>query len=123
MSIQSKNSVIVPPGAARDPNHRRDAVLPTYHEHQLLLERRNAESNGYEVPLDSVDAAAYIGSSVNSLISLALAEEIPAHPVVGGSWNFYVSELNEWLAKDAGRAAENHPFRPHMRRETEHELR
>jgi hypothetical protein len=84
MHVNKKNSVTVCPIAACNALPR-EADSPTSHEHQLLLERRGAEANGYAVPLDSGEAAAYIGSSLSCVISLARAGEIPAHPVAGDS--------------------------------------
>jgi hypothetical protein len=103
---------------APNPAPARQADSPTSHDHQLLLERRGAEANGFEMPLDSGEAAAYIGAGLSDLISLVLAGEIYAHPVAGGAWTFYVSELNEWLAKNADHAVEDLLHTPHVERGT-----
>ena len=75
-----------------------EAVAASPHEHRLLLERRRAEANGYEVPLDLEEAAAYTGLSSGGVISRVLDGGMPAHAVACESWIFYSSELKEWLA-------------------------
>jgi excisionase family DNA binding protein len=69
-------------------------------EEQRFLERRRAQALGYELPLNTKEAAAYIGLHAKTVERMARCDEIPAHPISGvrrKTWKFYPSELDAWL--------------------------
>jgi excisionase family DNA binding protein len=72
----------------------------TAHEEQRFLEQRRAQALGYELPLNTREAAAYIGLHWKTVERMAREGTIPAHPVSGvrrKTWRFYASELDAWL--------------------------
>ena len=72
----------------------------TVSEAQRFLERRQAQVLGYEVPLNTREAAAYIGLHPKTVERMAREGTIPAHPVSGvrrKTWRFYASEMDAWL--------------------------
>lgn len=107
MSIGNESSVAARPDTTPGATLLRKPDAPTHHEHQLLVERRRAEANGYELPLDSREAATYADLSMDTLISLAIAGQIPALPAGEDSWIFCISELNDWLATHGKPIAED----------------
>lgn len=65
-----------------------------------FLERRRAQELGYEMPLNTEEAAAYIGYRKKTVERTAGNGGIPAHPASGvrrKTWKFYASELEGWL--------------------------
>jgi excisionase family DNA binding protein len=89
--------------AVVDPQSRGDVNTPTSPSSQdirRLLERRHAQELGVELPLNTEEAAAYIGMHPNTVDRMARAGEIPANLVSGvhgKKWSFYPSELDVWL--------------------------
>ena len=77
-----------------------ETLSPTSHELRRFTERRRAQDLGYELPLDTSEAAEYVGFHRKSVERMARLGEIPAHPVSGvlrKTWRFYPSELDSWL--------------------------
>jgi excisionase family DNA binding protein len=73
-------------------------------------ERQRARRLGVELPLNTREAAEYIGYHPKTVEKMARAGEVPAHPASGvrrKTWKFYVSELDRWL-----RAKVHSPRRP-----------
>lgn len=73
---------------------------PASRELTRFLERRRAQELGLELPLNTREAAEYVGRHQKTVERMARAGEIPAHPVSGvrrKTWRFYVSELDSWL--------------------------
>jgi excisionase family DNA binding protein len=69
-------------------------------EAQRFLERQRAQALGYELPLNTREAAAYAGLHRKTVERMARCGEIPAHPVSGvrrKTWKYYPSELDEWI--------------------------
>jgi excisionase family DNA binding protein len=69
-------------------------------EAQRFLERQRAQALGHELPLNTKEAAAYVGLHPKTVERMARAGEIPAHPVSGvrrKTWKYYPSELDDWL--------------------------
>lgn len=67
---------------------------------QRFLERQRAQALGYELPLNTREAAAYVGLHWKTVERMARFGEIPAHPVSGvrrKTWKYYPSELDAWL--------------------------
>lgn len=72
----------------------------TTQEVQRFFERRRAQALGYELPLDTREAAAYVGFHQKTIERMARQGLIPAYPVSGvrrKTWRFYPSELDAWL--------------------------
>ena len=79
---------------------RTKRVSPTNAALSRLIERRRAQELGHELPLNTVEAAAYIGFHPKSVEKMARLGEIPAHPASGAqrkTWRFYRSDLDSWL--------------------------
>lgn len=77
-----------------------EGIVPTARELQRFLERRRAQELGYELPINTVEAADYVGLHPKTVERMARAGEIPAHPASGvrrKTWKFYSSELDAWL--------------------------
>ncbi len=73
---------------------------PTAHEVAQLIERRQLEQLGDELPITAAEAADYVGVPLKQLERLASRGEIPARSVgviQVPEWNFYPSELDCWL--------------------------
>jgi excisionase family DNA binding protein len=69
-------------------------------EAQRFFERHRAQALGYELPLNTREAAAYVGLHPKTVERMAREGTIPAHPVSGvrrKTWRFYASELDAWL--------------------------
>jgi excisionase family DNA binding protein len=69
-------------------------------ELRRFLERRRAQELGYEMPLNTGEAASYVGYHKKTVERTARDGEIPAHPASGvrrKTWKFYASELDAWL--------------------------
>jgi hypothetical protein len=88
MLVEDENSVAPRPETTPRAGLLSEADAPTPHEHLLLLERRRAEADGYEVPLDSEEAAAYIGSSLSTVIDLVLTGGHPCASSRRGGLDF-----------------------------------
>lgn len=79
---------------------RTEQVSPTSAELRRFNERRRAQELGYELPLNTKEAANYIGFHPKSVERWARLGEVPAHPASGNrrkTWKYYASELDEWL--------------------------
>jgi excisionase family DNA binding protein len=77
-----------------------EAVPPNSRDSRRFIERSRAHELGYELPLNSREAAAYVGLHPKTVERMARMGEIPAHPVSGvrrKTWKFYPSELDAWL--------------------------
>ena len=73
---------------------------PGARELHRFLERRRAQELGYAMPLNTEEAASYVGYPKKTIERMARNGEIPAHPASGVSrktWNFHASELAAWL--------------------------
>jgi excisionase family DNA binding protein len=69
-------------------------------EVQRFFERRRSQALGYELPLNTREAAAYVGLHPKTVERMARQGLIPAHPVSGvrrKTWRFFPSELDAWL--------------------------
>ena len=83
---------------------------PSSRDLTRFIERRRAQKLGYELPLNTREAADYVGFHRKTIERMARAGEIPAHPASGvrrKTWKFYASELDSWL-----RAKVHSPRRP-----------
>jgi excisionase family DNA binding protein len=79
---------------------RTEKLYPTDSQLSRLLERRRALELGYELPLNTEEAALFVGFNSKTVERMARSGEIPAHPASGicrKTWKFYPSELDEWL--------------------------
>jgi excisionase family DNA binding protein len=88
-------------------------VFPTSRELQRFIERKRYQELGYELPMNSKEAAAYIGYHQKTVERMARNGEIPAHPASGvrrKSWKFYPSELDAWLRSRV--SSPRHPCSP-----------
>jgi excisionase family DNA binding protein len=82
-------------------------------ELRRFLERRRAQELGYEMPLNTEEAAAYVGYHKKTVERMARDGEIPAHPASGvrrKTWKFYASELDAWLRGKI--SSSRHPCSP-----------
>jgi excisionase family DNA binding protein len=101
-----------PPSAV---NQRRrisqvETVPPTSRDLTRFTERCRALDLGYELPLNTREAADYVGFHPKTMERMAREGEVPAHPASGvlrKTWKFYPSELDTWL-----RAKVNSPRHP-----------
>ena len=87
-----------------------ETVPPTSRDLTRFTERCRARDLGYELPLDTREAASYVGFHPKTVERMARMGEIPAHPVSGvrrKTWKYYPSELDPWL-----RAKVNSPRHP-----------
>jgi excisionase family DNA binding protein len=69
-------------------------------EVERFFERRRAQALGFEMPLTTREAAAYVGLHPKTVERMARCGEIPAHPASGvrrRTWRYYPSELDLWL--------------------------
>ena len=83
----------------RKDRNQPDAV-PTDADLTRFLERRRAQELGFELPMKTEEAAAYVGYHQKTVERMARMGEIPAHPVSGvrrKTWKFFPSELDAWL--------------------------
>src|ERR1017187_3276070 len=91
-----------PPSAV---NQRRrisqvETVPPTSRDLTRFTERCRALDLGYELPLNTREAADYVGFHPKTMERMAREGEVPAHPASGvlrKTWKFYPSELDTWL--------------------------
>jgi excisionase family DNA binding protein len=75
-------------------------AVPTNADLTRFLERRRAQELGFELPMNTEEAAAYVGYHPKTVERMARMGEIPAHPVSGvrrKTWKFFPSELDAWL--------------------------
>lgn len=75
-------------------------TVATNAELSRFLERRRAQRLGFELPMKTEEAAAYIGYHPKTIERMARMGEVPAHPVSGvrrKTWRFYQTELDAWL--------------------------
>jgi excisionase family DNA binding protein len=69
-------------------------------EVERFFERRRGQALGFEIPLTTREAAAYVGFHPKTVERMARSGEIPAHPASGvrrRTWRYYASELDLWL--------------------------
>jgi excisionase family DNA binding protein len=81
-------------------NKKQPGVVPTNADLTRFLERRRAQKLGFELPMNTEEAAAYVGNHPKTVERWARTGEIPAHPVSGvrrKTWRFFPSELDAWL--------------------------
>jgi excisionase family DNA binding protein len=103
----------VPPSVLNQDPHDQDDGAPTPRDIQRFIERRRARELGYELPLNTREAALYVGLHYKTVERMARDGQIPAHPASGvrrHTWKFYASELDAWLR---GRvSSQRHPCSP-----------
>ncbi len=88
-------------------------VPPTSRELQRFIERKRYQELGYELPMNSKEAASYVGYHQKTVERMAREGEIPAHPASGvrrKTWKFYASELDAWLRGKI--SSRRHPCSP-----------
>lgn len=88
-------------------------VAPNAHEVQRFLDRKRYQELGYELPMTTREAAAYVGMHWKTVEKKAREGTIPAHPVSGvhrKTWKFYASELDAWLRGQV--SSPRHPCSP-----------
>lgn len=100
--IHSIGAPALPPSVINQGLHAPLAahVSPTAGEIRRFLERRRAQELGFEMPLNTREAAGYVGFHPKTVERMARNGEIPAHPASGvhrKTWKFYASELDAWL--------------------------
>lgn len=97
----SPGATPVPPAVPREVNGTSvDGVSPSSRELHRFLERKRYQELGYELPMNTGEAAVYVGYHKKTVERMAREGEIPAHPVSGvkrKTWKFYPSELDAWL--------------------------
>jgi excisionase family DNA binding protein len=103
---------VQPPLAVNQRRHRSqdETVPPTSRDLTRFTERCRARDLGYELPLNTREAADYVGFHPKTMERMAREGEVPAHPASGvlrKTWKFYPSELDAWL-----RAKVNSPRHP-----------
>lgn len=108
-------TAVLPPSVIyQDPEqHPETQVPPTNRELQRFIERRRYLELGHELPMNSREAAAYIGYHPKTVVKMARQGEIPAHPASGvrrHTWKFYATELDAWLR--AKLSSSRHPCSP-----------
>jgi excisionase family DNA binding protein len=94
----------------RQPKSRVEIASPTSRDLTRFTERCRALDLGYELPLNTREAADYVGFHPKTMERMAREGEVPAHPASGvlrKTWKFYPSELDTWL-----RAKVNSPRHP-----------
>ncbi len=103
----------IPPSLFNPQQHATSHVPPSSRELQRFIERKRYQELGYELPMNSKEAAAYIGYHQKTVERMARNGEIPAHPASGvrrKTWNFYPSELDAWLRAKV--SSPRHPCSP-----------
>lgn len=88
-------------------------VPPTSSELQRFIERKRYQELGYELPMNSKEASAYLGLHQKTVERKARDGEIPAHDASGvyrKTWKFYPSELDSWLRAKV--SSPRHPRSP-----------
>lgn len=103
------------PSTANLPPHpsRGEAALSSSRELQRFAQRSQALDLGYELPLTTSEAGAYIGLHPKTVERMARDAEIPAHPVCGvrrKTWKLFASELDVWLRSKVD--SPRHPCSP-----------
>lgn len=98
----------------QQPHEPATTPVPTDpHDLRRFHERRRARELGYELPLNTEEAAAYLGYHPKTVQRMARNGEIPAHPASGvrrKTWKFYAFELDTWLR--AKLSSPRHPCSP-----------
>ncbi|HWR35033.1 MAG TPA: helix-turn-helix domain-containing protein [Clostridia bacterium] len=103
----------IPPSVFNTQQQAASHVPPTSRELQRFIERKRYQELGYELPMNSKEAAAYIGYHQKTVERMAREGEIPAHPASGvrrKTWKFYASELDAWLRGKV--SSRRHPCSP-----------
>jgi excisionase family DNA binding protein len=88
-------------------------VPPTSRELQRFIERKRYQELGYELPMNTAEAAAYLGFHQKTVERMARDGELPAHPASGvrrKTWKLYPSELDAWLRGKV--SSRRHPCSP-----------
>lgn len=88
-------------------------VPPTSRELQRFIERKRYQELGYELPMNTAEAAAYLGLHQKTVERMARDGELPAHPASGvrrKTWKLYPSELDAWLRGKV--SSRRHPCSP-----------
>lgn len=88
-------------------------IPPTSRELQRFIERKRYQELGYELPMNTKEAAAYLGYHQKTVERMARDGEIPAHPASGvhrKTWKLYASELDAWLRGKV--SSRRHPCSP-----------
>src|ERR1039458_10685720 len=90
------------PLAVNQRRHRSqvETVPPTSRDLTRSTEGCRARDLGYELPLNTREAANYVGFHPKTVERMARGGDIPAHPASGvrrKTWKFYPSELDAWL--------------------------
>lgn len=88
-------------------------VAPDAHQLQRFIDRKRYQELGYELPMTTREAAAYVGLHWKTVEKKAREGSIPAHPVSGVhrmTWKFYASELDAWLRGQV--SSPRHPCSP-----------
>ena len=84
----------------RRPRPSAEISSPTSRDLRRFTERCRALELGFELPLNTREAADYVGLHPKTVERMARSGEIPAHPVSGvrrKTWKLYPSELDAWL--------------------------
>jgi excisionase family DNA binding protein len=79
---------------------QREPISSTAADLRRFAERSRARELGYEIPLNTREAAEYVGLHPKTTEKMARLGEIPAHAVCGvrrKTWKYYPSELDAWL--------------------------
>ena len=90
-----------------------ETVQPTSRDLTRFTERCRARDLGYELPLNTREAANYVGFHPKTVERMAREGDIPAHPASGvrrKTWKFYRSELDAWLRAKVN--SHRHPCSP-----------
>ena len=104
----------MPPSTTNQPDQTASVhIPPASRELQRFIERKRYQELGYELPMNTKEAAAYVGFHWKTVERMARAGEIPAHPVSGvrrKTWKYYASELDVWLRGKV--SSRRHPCSP-----------
>ena len=112
-SVPPDDAVIPPSVIQQQSQPSNDCTLPTSRELQRFIERRRYQELGYELPMNTAEAAVYVGYHKKTVERMARNGEIPAHPASGVrriTWKFYASELDAWLRGKVN--SRRHPCSP-----------
>jgi len=98
---------------SRRPQPSATISTPTPRDLSRFTERCRARDLGFELPLNTREAAGYVGLHPKTVERIARMGEIPAHPVCGTrrkTWKYYPSELDAWLRAKVD--SSRHPCSP-----------
>jgi excisionase family DNA binding protein len=77
-----------------------EPISSTAADLRRFTERSRARELGYEIPLNTCEAAGYVGLHPKTTEKMARLGGIPAHAACGvrrKTWKYYPSELDAWL--------------------------